>query len=89
LAVCAGAGAAELAMRLAAGASYRTVCYVERELTAAACLVRGMESGVLDQAPVWTDLATFDGRAWRGGGGVVPQQMAVAVMTLAGLVPRG
>jgi len=44
----------------------RTICYVEREAFAIASLVEAMEAGRLDQAPVWTDLRTFDGKAWRG-----------------------
>lgn len=48
------------------GIPYRTVCYVEREAHAAANLVARMEEGSLDVAPVWSDVATFDGRRWRG-----------------------
>jgi len=33
---------------------------------AAAVLVARMEDAALDLAPVWDDLTTFDGRAWRG-----------------------
>jgi len=45
----------------------RTVAYVEREAYAASQLVALMEAGLLPPAPVWSDLATFDGRPWRGG----------------------
>lgn len=48
------------------GIEHRTVCYVEREAPAAAQLVRLMEAGAIDPAPVWSDLLTFDGAAWRG-----------------------
>lgn len=48
------------------GARLRTVCYVEREAAAAAQLVRLMEAGALDSAPVWSDLSTFNAAAWRG-----------------------
>ena len=48
------------------GIEHRTVCYVEREAAAAAQLARLMEAGALDPAPVWSDLLTFDGAAWRG-----------------------
>ncbi len=44
----------------------RTVCYVEREAYAAAVLAARMCDGTLDEAPVWSDLGTFDGRAWHG-----------------------
>ncbi|RLQ89598.1 DNA cytosine methyltransferase [Notoacmeibacter ruber] len=45
---------------------YRTVCYVEREAFAASVLVARMADAALDHAPVWDDVTTFDGRAWRG-----------------------
>ncbi len=44
----------------------RTVCYVERDAYAAAALVARMEDETLDRAPLWADLLTFDGSAWRG-----------------------
>lgn len=66
LAVCAGVGGLELGIGLALGDSYRTVCYVEREAFAAANLVARMDEGLVDPAPIWDDLDTFDGRRWRG-----------------------
>jgi hypothetical protein len=44
----------------------RTICYVEREAFSAAQLVALMDAQCLDAAPVWSDLATFDARPWRG-----------------------
>lgn len=44
----------------------RTVCYVEREAYACATLVARMGEGSLAQAPIWSDVSTFDGRPWRG-----------------------
>lgn len=44
----------------------RGVAYVEREAAAAAKLVHRMETRDLAPAPVWSDLATFDARPWRG-----------------------
>jgi len=46
--------------------SARAIVYVEREAYAAAVLAARMESGCLAPAPVWTDISTFDGVAWRG-----------------------
>lgn len=71
LALFSGAGGLELGLRLALGHSYRCVCYVEREAYAAATLVARMEDAALDQAPVWDDVTTFDGRPWRGSVGLV------------------
>jgi DNA (cytosine-5)-methyltransferase 1 len=64
LSLCSGVGMLDLAVHLAFNA--RTVCYVEREAFAASQLVALMEAGCLDPAPIWSDLATFDGRPWRG-----------------------
>lgn len=44
----------------------RCVCYVEVEAPAVACLVAGMEAGVLDEAPVFSDARAFGGRRFRG-----------------------
>lgn len=65
LALCAGAGGLTLGLKLAL-ARLQTVCYVERDSYAAATLVARMEDQTLDRAPVWDDVATFDGRPWRG-----------------------
>ena len=65
LALCAGAGGLELGLGLAIPA-YRTVCYVERETYAAAVLTARMAEGWLHPAPIWDDVAAFDGRPWCG-----------------------
>lgn len=65
LALCSGYGGFELGLRLA-GVRARTVCNVERDAYAAAVLVARMQEGLLDECPIWSDLTTFDGRAWRG-----------------------
>ena len=54
-----------LALRLAVP-NARTVCYVEREAFAVANLVAAIKEGFMDDAPIWSDLGTFDGAAWRG-----------------------
>ena len=67
--LCAGVGMLGEGARAAfelLGIKHRTVCYVEREAPAAAQLVALMEAGVLHSAPVWSDMLTFDGGAWRG-----------------------
>lgn len=66
--LCAGTGmlghAVEAALEVR-GVRARTVVHVEREAVAAAALV-GIDQAAVRQAPVWDDLATFDGRRWRG-----------------------
>lgn len=67
--LCAGVGMLGEGVRAALGFlghKYRTVCYVEREAAAAGQLVTLMEAGIIDPAPVWSDMLTFDGAAWRG-----------------------
>jgi DNA (cytosine-5)-methyltransferase 1 len=65
MALCAGVGGLELGLHLLTD-DYRTVGYVEREAYPAATLVARMADASLDQAPIWDDVATFDGRPWRG-----------------------
>lgn len=65
LSVCAGVGGLDLGVGLAVSDA-RTVCFVEREGYCCEVLVERMEDGSLDEAPVWSDLRTFDGRQWRG-----------------------
>lgn len=48
------------------GIQTRTLVHVEREAYAAAVLAARMEEGSLDEAPVWSDVCTFDALAWRG-----------------------
>ena len=50
----------------AIGLRAKPVGYVEREASAAASLVARMEKTGLGFAPIWDDLATFDGSAGRG-----------------------
>ena len=69
LAICAGVGGLELGLQLAhhhRGQAVRGVCYLEREVGAAASLVASMEAGWFHPAPVWSDARTFDGRPFRG-----------------------
>jgi DNA (cytosine-5)-methyltransferase 1 len=65
LSICAGIGGLDLGIRIAVPDA-RTVCYVEREAFAIAILAARMADDSLDEAPVWADLGTFDGKPWRG-----------------------
>ena len=65
------------------GIETRTVCYVEREAFAASVMAARMAEGALDDAPVWTDVTTFDAHAWRGAvdcviGGFPCQDLSLA-----------
>ena len=60
-----GAGGLDVAFKLA-NPSARAICYVEREASSIALLVDHMQTGQLDDAPVFADSGTFDGKPWRG-----------------------
>ena len=66
------------------GIQTRTVCYLEREAYPAACLAARCEEGSLDPAPVWSDLLTFDGRAWRGAVDCIAAGFPCQDLSLAG-----
>lgn len=66
LGLCAGIGGLERGIAIATGGRARTVCYVEGEAFAAACLATRMQSKSLDSAPIWADVKTFDANPWRG-----------------------
>lgn len=84
MALCAGVGGLELGVRLACP-SATLVCAVEGEAYAAAILVARMQDGTLDQAPIWSDLRTFDGTAWRGVVDCVTAGYPCQPFSLAGL----
>ena len=65
ISLCAGGGGLDLGFELAIPTA-RTVCMVEREAFAVAALVEAMRQDYLDECPVWSDVTTFNGRAWRG-----------------------
>lgn len=64
LSLCSGYGGLDLGVEFAIGG--KPVCYVEREAYAAATLVARMADKTVPQAPIWDDVKTFDGKAWRG-----------------------
>jgi DNA (cytosine-5)-methyltransferase 1 len=60
------------------------VGHVERETYAAATLVARMEDASLDRAPLWDDVATFDGRPWRGAVDIVTAGYPCQPFSVAG-----
>ena len=60
-----GIGGLDLAVKLVFPEA-RTVAFCERESYAAATLVARMEDKTLDEAPIWSDITTFEGKPWRG-----------------------
>ena len=65
LSICTGYGGIELGLREVVE-GIRTVCYVENEVAVCEILAQRIEEGFLDDAPIWTDLRTFNATAWRG-----------------------
>ena len=63
LALFAGAGGGILGGHLL---GWRTVCAVELDAYARGVLVARQNDGTLAPFPIWDDVRTFDGRAWRG-----------------------
>lgn len=63
--LCAGYGGIDLGLRRALGA-VRTVAFSEIEAFAAENLVAKIESGLLDECPIYTDLKTFPWKLYRG-----------------------
>ena len=63
LALFAGAGGGILGGHLL---GWRCVCAVERDAYAAAVLAQRQNDGCLPAFPIWSDVESFDGRAWRG-----------------------
>jgi len=83
LSLCSGAGGLDLGLAIAIP-GYRAVGHVERETFAAATLVARMEDTSLDQAIVWDDVGTFDGRPWRGAVDIVTAGYPCQPFSVAG-----
>lgn len=63
LALFAGAGGGLLGGRLL---GWRAVCYVEKNPYCIEVLKARIRDGYLDDAPIWDDVRTFNGRPWAG-----------------------
>ncbi|MFC3530387.1 DNA cytosine methyltransferase [Paracoccus mangrovi] len=83
LSLCSGAGGLDLGLAIACP-RYRTVGYVEREAFAASVIVARMEDAALDHAPLWDDIASFDGRPWRGAVDIVTAGYPCQPFSVAG-----
>jgi site-specific DNA-cytosine methylase len=65
ISLCTGYGGIDLGLRRAVR-DLRTIAYSEINEFAAENLVAKIESGLLDVAPIWTDLKTFPFKSFRG-----------------------
>ena len=65
LSLYSGGGGLDLGFKLAVP-NARAVGYVERDAAAIALLVDHMQAKQLDDAPLWSDSATFESESWSG-----------------------
>lgn len=65
ISLCTGYAGLDLGLRLA-GLETKPLAYVEREGTVVQRLVARFKDQSLDEADIWSDLRTFDGRPYRG-----------------------
>ncbi len=65
LSLCSGYGGLEFGLKRIFGKNIRVGFYVEVEAFAVANLVAKMEAGLLDAAPIWTDIKTFNAEPFR------------------------
>lgn len=65
LALCSGFGGIERGLESRID-GFKTVCHVEGEAYAAANLVKKIQEGAIHEAPIWSNVQTFDGEPWRG-----------------------
>ena len=81
LALFAGTGGGILGGKLL---GWKTVCAVERDPYARDILVARQNDGSLEPFPIWDDVCTFDGNAWRGRVAVVSGGFPCQDISLAG-----
>lgn len=65
LSFCTGISGLERGIKRALG-PIRTVAYVEIEAFIIENILAGMEAGLVDAAPIWANLKTFEGKPFRG-----------------------
>lgn len=66
LSFCPGVRGLERGVERALGTKLRVAAYVEIEAFIVANLLAGMEAGLLDAAPIWSNLKTFNAAPFRG-----------------------
>ncbi len=67
LSICSGIGGIELglaALEPITGERFETICYLELEISAGRVLAKNIQEGKLGDAPIWTDIRTFNTEPW-------------------------
>lgn len=86
LALFAGAGGGLLGGKLM---GWRTVCYVERNAYCLRVLQARIRDGLLDDAPIWDDIKTFDGQPWTGSVDIITAGFPCQPFSTAGYMRAG
>jgi DNA (cytosine-5)-methyltransferase 1 len=81
--LCTGIGGFSLALKWLVG-GFRTVCYVEIDKYCQQLIQARIKDGYLDDAPIWSDLKTFDGRPWRGSVDIITAGFPCQPFSVAG-----
>lgn len=81
--LCTGIGGFSLAGKWLIG-DWRTVCYVEIDKYCQQVIQQRIRDGYLDDAPIWDDLKTFDGRPWRGSVDIITAGFPCQPFSIAG-----
>ena len=82
LSLFSGAGGLDLGAKLVGG--FRTVAYCEFASYAQNVLMSRIKDGGLDDAPIWNDVSTFDGKPWLGLVDVISEGFPCQDLSIAG-----
>ena len=84
-----GYGGFALGLRLAyPDANFRTVAYIEWDKYCQQVIQARIGDGHLDDAPIWDDIKSFDGRPWRGTVDIITAGFPCQPYSNAGLQKR-